>query len=124
MRCFMMLLGRNTSTRRGVIGTSWPVLGLRPTRSPFWRMPKEPKEESFTDSPGRQARRDLVQDELDELLGLVTGQSDLLDHRFRKIRTRERFATHGIPPLPSTLPPPMLTAAFSGVNNNQLKLHT
>ena len=46
-----LLLGRNTSTRRGVMGTSWPVLGLRPTRSPFLRMPKEPKEESFTDRP-------------------------------------------------------------------------
>src|SRR5581483_6394588 len=51
MRCFMMLLGRNTSTRRGVIGTSWPVLGLRPMRSPFLRMPKEPNEESFTAWP-------------------------------------------------------------------------
>lgn len=29
---FMMLLARKTSTRRGVIGTSWPVFGLRPTR--------------------------------------------------------------------------------------------
>ena len=47
----MMLLGRNTRTRRGVIGTSSPVLGLRPIRSPFWRMPKEPNEDSLTDSP-------------------------------------------------------------------------
>ena len=95
MRCFMMLLGRNTSTRRGVIGTSSPVFGLRPTRWPFWRMPKEPNEESFTVLARRQAGRDLLQDQLDQLLGLVAGQSDLLDHRFRKIRTRECFATHG-----------------------------
>src|SRR5262245_14788283 len=51
MRCFMMLLGRNTKTLRGVIGTSCPVLGLRPIRWPFWRMPKEPKEDSFTALP-------------------------------------------------------------------------
>ena len=35
MRSFMILLGRNTNTRRGVIGTSSPVLGLRPIRCPF-----------------------------------------------------------------------------------------
>src|SRR5215468_2562806 len=42
MRSFMILLGRKTRTRRGVIGTSCPVLGLRPTRSPFWRMLNDP----------------------------------------------------------------------------------
>ena len=36
---------------RGVIGTSMPVLGLRPTRSPFMRTMNEPKEESLTTSP-------------------------------------------------------------------------
>ena len=51
MRSFIMLLGRKTKTRRGVIGTSSPVLGLRPMRSPFWRMPNEPNEDSFTESP-------------------------------------------------------------------------
>ena len=34
---------RKTSTRRGRIGTSSPVLGLRPTRRPFWRTAKLPK---------------------------------------------------------------------------------
>src|SRR5262245_47715582 len=46
-----MLLGRKTSTRRGVIGTSCPVLGLRPTRCPFLRMLKELNEESLTAWP-------------------------------------------------------------------------
>ena len=32
IRSFMILLGRKMSTRRGVIGTSWPVFGFRPTR--------------------------------------------------------------------------------------------
>lgn len=35
IRSFMMLLGRNTKTLRGVMGTSLPVLGFRPMRSPF-----------------------------------------------------------------------------------------
>ena len=51
MRSFMILLGRNTRTRRGVIGTSWPVFGLRPTRSPLARMPKEPNDDNLTVSP-------------------------------------------------------------------------
>ena len=45
------MLGLNTITRRGEIGTSCPVFGLRPTRSPFDRTMNEPKDESFTDSP-------------------------------------------------------------------------
>ena len=51
MRCFMMLLGLNTVTRRGGIGTSRPVFGLRPTRRPLSRTMNEPNEESFTVSP-------------------------------------------------------------------------
>src|SRR4029078_4643855 len=51
MRCFMILLARKTSTRRGVIGTSWPVFGLRPILWPLSRIPKEPNEDTFTVSP-------------------------------------------------------------------------
>src|SRR5258708_1690670 len=43
--------GLNTMTRRGEIGTSDPVLGLRPIRCPFLRTTKEPNDESFTVSP-------------------------------------------------------------------------
>src|SRR6267154_2027628 len=43
--------GRNTNTRRGAIGTSSPVLGLRPTRSDFWRTWNVPNDESLTVSP-------------------------------------------------------------------------
>src|SRR6185369_9399943 len=42
---------RKTKTRRGLIGTSSPVLGLRPTRSPFMRTRKLPKDEILTLSP-------------------------------------------------------------------------
>src|SRR5215470_2104264 len=42
---------RKTSTRRGRIGTSCPVFGLRPTRWPLSRTVKLPKDEIFTDSP-------------------------------------------------------------------------
>ena len=51
MRLFMMLLGLKTVTRRGGIGTSRPVLGLRPTRKPLSRTMNEPKDDSFTVSP-------------------------------------------------------------------------
>ena len=43
--------GRKTKTRRGKIGTSSPVFGLRPTRWPFWRTEKLPNDEIFTISP-------------------------------------------------------------------------
>src|SRR5215217_722380 len=51
MRCLRIAEGLNTMTRRGEIGTSLPVLGLRPTRCPFLRTTKDPNEDSFTVSP-------------------------------------------------------------------------
>src|SRR4029077_16292191 len=51
MCCLRIADGLNTITRRGEIGTSVPVLGLRPMRCPFLRTTKEPNEESFTVSP-------------------------------------------------------------------------
>src|SRR6266550_4303530 len=51
MRCFRIADGLNTITRRGEIGTSLPVLGLRPILCPFLRTTKEPNEDSFTVSP-------------------------------------------------------------------------
>src|SRR5262249_49166511 len=51
MRCLRIAEGLNTITRRGDIGTSVPVFGLRPIRWPFLRTTKEPNEESFTVSP-------------------------------------------------------------------------
>src|SRR5258707_12427513 len=46
---------RKTSTRRGRIGTSCPVFGLRPTRWPLSRTVKLPNDEIFTDSPRAKA---------------------------------------------------------------------
>src|SRR3954453_19776380 len=43
--------GLKTITRRGEIGTSFPVFGLRPMRCPFLRTTNEPNDESFTVSP-------------------------------------------------------------------------
>jgi hypothetical protein len=54
-RSFMMCEGRKLSTRRGWIGTSSPVLGLRPIRAPFCRTEKVPKDEIFTVSPATSA---------------------------------------------------------------------
>src|SRR6266705_2194727 len=51
IRCLRTADGLNTITRRGEIGTSLPVFGLRPIRWPFLRTTNEPKEESITVSP-------------------------------------------------------------------------
>src|SRR5215203_5018644 len=51
MRCLRIAEGLNTITRRGEIGTSLPVFGLRPIRWPFLRTTNEPNDESFTVSP-------------------------------------------------------------------------
>src|ERR1700750_1890510 len=51
MRCLRIADGLNTITRRGEIGTSLPVLGLRPIRWPFLRTTNEPNEDNFTVSP-------------------------------------------------------------------------
>ena len=42
-----MFDGLKTSTRRGSIGTSTPVFGLRPMRRPFERTRKEPNEDKL-----------------------------------------------------------------------------
>src|SRR5690606_21350174 len=52
---FNTLLGLNTSTCRGRIGTSSPVLGFRPIRWFFERTWNEPKDESFTFCPATSA---------------------------------------------------------------------
>src|SRR5260370_16536070 len=51
IRCFNMAEGLNTITRRGEIGTSVPVFGLRPIRFPFLRTLNDPNDDSFTVSP-------------------------------------------------------------------------
>src|SRR3989339_231160 len=51
MRDFKTREARNTKTFLGRIGTSTPVFGLRPIRSPFLRTVKLPKDEIFTFSP-------------------------------------------------------------------------
>src|SRR5665213_2014721 len=53
---FNTLLGLNTRTCRGRIGTSCPVLGLRPIRWFFERTWNEPNELSLTFWPERQAQ--------------------------------------------------------------------
>src|SRR6516225_9436108 len=51
MRCLRIADGLNTVTRRGEIGTSLPVFGLRPILWPFLRTTNEPNDDSFTVSP-------------------------------------------------------------------------
>jgi hypothetical protein len=49
--CFRIADGLNTITRRGEIGTSVPVCGLRPIRCFFLRTKNDPNDESLTVSP-------------------------------------------------------------------------
>src|SRR5581483_1845012 len=63
-----------------------------------------------------QARRNLVQDQLDQLLGLIAWQPYLLHDRLCEIRTRERLATHD--PAPSPLHP-TVTDANCGIPGGQ-----
>src|SRR5271166_3058123 len=51
MRCLRIADGLNTITRRGEIGTSLPVLGLRPILWPLLRTTNEPNDDNFTVSP-------------------------------------------------------------------------
>src|SRR5215218_397811 len=51
IRSRMIWLARKVITRRGAIGTSMPVFGLRPTRWPLSRRMKVPKPEIFTLRP-------------------------------------------------------------------------
>jgi hypothetical protein len=55
---FSIFDGLKTITFLGSIGTSSPVLGLRPILRPFLRTTKEPNEESFTFSP--RARQSVI----------------------------------------------------------------
>src|SRR3954465_2191121 len=50
-RARMIWLARKVITRRGAIGTSTPVFGLRPTRCPLSRRMKVPKPDTFTFLP-------------------------------------------------------------------------
>jgi hypothetical protein len=74
--------GLNTITRRGEIGTSVPVLGLRPIGCPFLRTTKVPNDESFTVSP--RSRRSVI-----SLSTLSTSDAD-------SIRDRRVFFINGL----------------------------
>jgi hypothetical protein len=50
-RAFSTLEGLKTITRRGKIGASTPVFGMRPMRWPFERTTNDPKDDSLTVSP-------------------------------------------------------------------------
>src|SRR5579883_1762375 len=52
---FRILEGLKIKTLRGVIGTSTPVLGLRPMRSDFSRTRNRPKDDTLTGCPAESA---------------------------------------------------------------------
>ena len=70
---FNTLDGLKTSTRRCMIGTSTPVFGLRPMRSPLSRTRHEPNEDSLTVSP--------VADPLVDRFGEIDAGDGLRDRR-------------------------------------------
>ena len=67
MRSLSTCEARNTRTRRGRIGTSSPVFGLRPMRWPFCRTKKLPKDEILTVSPRDSASEISSQHRLDQI---------------------------------------------------------
>src|SRR5229473_3003557 len=83
IRDFRTFDARKTSTRRGRIGTSCPVFGLRPTRRPLSRTVKLPN---------------------DEIARFVARQAHFLEHRLAQIGTRDSPAFHPVPFLPPVDP--------------------
>ena len=88
---FSTLDGLNTITLRGRMGTSTPVLGLRPTRSPLERTTNEPKPDSLTVSPRAAASQISSRTDWTSSAELRARQSDLLINDFRQIG-----ASHGL----------------------------
>ena len=82
---FSTWLGRNTSTRRGRIGTSWPVFGLRPIAAALLPHGKRAESADLDGFPRLQRGGDLVQQRLQQLGRIVPRQTDLRVDRFRKM---------------------------------------
>ena len=57
-------------------------------RSPFWRMPKEPNDDSFTLSPRAKLAEISAENQFNQFLALIARQSDLAHHCLSKICTR------------------------------------
>jgi hypothetical protein len=76
--------GLNTITLRGVIGTAFPVFGLRPMRGPLVRTTNDPNDESFTTSP-RSKQSEISLDEFHDPGRLRPRQADPRVDRFDQI---------------------------------------
>ncbi len=94
MRCLRIADGLNTITRRGEIGTSVPVFGLRPILWPLLRTTNEPKEDNFTVSP--RSRQSVIswRTSSTRVAELRAGQSHFLIDRFAQVSARHRFSWH------------------------------
>ena len=91
---FSTWLARNTSTRRGRIGTSTPVLGLRPIRSPFC---PDGKRAEATDldrlATCAEASAKPVEHRLEQIRRLVPRQADLRVDALSKMRACDGLHT-------------------------------
>ena len=97
MRCLSIADGLNTITRRGEIGTSFPVLGLRPILWPFLRTTNDPKEESFTVSPRSRQSVISLSTSSTSVAEFRSRQSYLLVDRLAQIGACDRFLAHRLP---------------------------
>src|SRR5262245_54362868 len=107
IRCFSIAEGLNTITRRGEIGTSLPVLGLRPIRWPFLRTTNEPNEDNFTVSP--RSRQSVISYSTNSTSAADSvpdrpncsynhaQKTDLLIHRFAQICACDCSSRHACP---------------------------
>ena len=92
----MIWLARKVSTRRGAIGTSTPVFGLRPTRSPLSRRMKLPKPEILTFWPSASACAHMVEDALDDARRFGARQADLAMHDVGQVGPGQRPDVDGL----------------------------
>src|SRR5258707_340363 len=96
MCCLRIADGLNTITRRGEIGTSVPVLGLRPIRCPFLHH-EGAKRRKLHGFATLNAIGDLLEHQFDEFGGFGSRQTDLLINCLPQISSRNGLLGHRQP---------------------------
>ena len=107
---FSTLDGLNTITRRGRIGTSTPVFGLRPDALALGADDERTEAGKLDGFPARGRVADFVQHRLDQFRRFGARQSDALIHDFRQIGASYGLSRFAAEPFvrhlePQTIPP-------------------